>query len=381
MTYLLINYEFPPLGAGAATASKNLGAALSRRGNRVVVLTSAYKHLCGVSEEEGMTVIRVPAWRTSIHRSGIVQMSAYILSGSLHAPKIVKGHQVQRIIAFFSIPGGVVARWLEYRHSIPYALSLRGGDVPGTEPGLWLFYKMLTGLRRNIMRHARYVSAPSTGLKQLAEKADPFTVQVIPNGVDCEFFKPGPHSEHSTLTLLSVGRLHRQKNVQRMLETLLAIRNQSGLPAIARVIGDGPERKNLEKFARQHDLQGAVSFEGWLPRSDVAAAYRSATVLVQFSRYEGMSNTILEALASGLPVVASGIPENRELIEQERNGLLFDPNEDVSKIAQAIVRLHQNPDLRTQMSTQARQHITAKYSWDHVAATYEDHFQEIIGAS
>src|SRR3984957_4862143 len=375
MTYLLINYEFPPLGAGAATASKNLGAALSRRGNRVVVLTSAYKHLCGVSEEEGMTVIRVPAWRTSIHRSGIVQMSAYILSGSLHAPKVVKGNQVQRIIGFFSIPGGVVARWLEYRHSIPYAVSLRGGDVPGTEPGLWLFYKMLTGLRRNIIRHAHYVSTPSTGLKQLSEKADPFTVQVIPNGVDCEFFKPGPPSEHSTLTLLSVGRLHRQKNVQRMLETLLAIRNQSGLPAIARVIGDGPERKNLEKFARQHDLQGAVSFEGWLPRSDVAAAYRSATVLVQFSRYEGMSNTILEALASGLPVVASGIPENRELIEQERNGLLFDPDEAVPNIARAIVRLYESPGVWREMSRQARERITAKYSWDHVAEMYENCFQ------
>ena len=59
MTYLLINYEFPPLGAGAATATKYLGAALSRRGNRVVVLTSAYKGLPPVSEEDGMTVIRL----------------------------------------------------------------------------------------------------------------------------------------------------------------------------------------------------------------------------------------------------------------------------------------------------------------------------------
>ena len=350
MTYLLINYEFPPLGAGAATASKNLGAALSRRGNRVVVLTSAYKHLCGVSEEDGMTVIRVPAWRTSIHRSGIIQMTAYILSGSRHAPRVAQGYQVERVLAFFSIPGGVVARWLQYRRSIPYAVSLRGGDVPGTEPGLRLFYKMLTGLRRNIMRHARYVSAPSIGLKQLSERADPFTVQVIPNGVDCEYFKPGPKSEPFPLTLLSVGRLHPQKNVPRMLEILLAIRNQSGIPATARVIGDGPERKNLEKFARRHDLESAVSFEGWLPRSEVAAAYRSATVLVQLSRYEGMSNTILEALASGLPVVASRIPENMELIEPERNGLLFDPNEEVSKIAAAIVHLHENPDLWAQMS-------------------------------
>ena len=374
VTYLLINYEFPPLGAGAASASKHLGVALSRRGNRVVVLTSAYKQLCGVSEEDGMTVIRVPAWRTSTHRSGIIQMTAYILAGSRHAPRIAQAYQIERVLAFFSIPGGVVARWLQHRRSIPYAVSLRGGDVPGTESGLRVFYKVLTGLRRNIIHHARYVSAPSLGLKQLSEQADPFTVQVIPNGVDCEYFKPGSKSEHPPLTLLSVGRLHPQKNVACMLEILLAIRNEFDIPATARVIGDGPERKNLEKFAHRHDLSGVVSFEGWLPRTEVAAAYRSATVLVQPSRYEGMSNTILEALASGLPVVASRIPENVELIEPERNGLLFDPNEEVSKIAQAIVGLYERPDLWTQMSIQAREQTTAKYSWDHVAALYENHF-------
>jgi glycosyltransferase involved in cell wall biosynthesis len=373
MNYLLINYEFPPLGAGAATASKNLGVALSRRGNRVVVLTSGYKHLCGVSEEDGMTVIRVPALRTSIHRSGILQMTAYMLSGSYHAPRVAQGYQIERALAFFSIPGGVVARWLHYRRSIPYGVSLRGGDVPGTEPGLRLFYKMLASLRRNIIHHARYVSAPSTGLKRLAEQADQFAVQVIPNGVDCEFFKPGPKPERPPLTLLSVGRLHRQKNVSLMLEILQAVRRQSGIPATARVIGDGPERKTLEKIAHRHDLDGAVSFEGWLPRSDVAAAYRSATVLVQLSSYEGMSNTILEALASGLPVVASRIPENMELIEQERNGLLFDTNEGASTIARAIVRLYEGPDLWTQMSNQARERMT-RFSWDHVAEMYEKCF-------
>lgn len=374
MTYLLINYEYPPLGAGAASATRNLGVALSRRGNRVVVLTSAYKEHRGISEEDGITVVRVPAWRNSVHRSGIIQMTAYILSSSLQAARVAKKYNVERVVAFFSIPGGVVARWLQCHRSIPYAVSLRGGDVPGTEPGLRLFYDVLTGLRRNIIRHARYTTAPSVGLKQLSERADPLTVQVIPNGVDCQYFRPGPQSEPSSLTLLSLGRLHRQKNVQRMLEVLLAIRDQSGLPATARVIGDGPERQNLEKFARQHNLASAVSFEGWLPRNDVAAAYRSATVLVQLSSYEGMSNTILEALASGLPVVASRIPENMELIEPDANGLLFSSDEEVSKVAQAILLLYQSPDLLTQMRLQARKRVIEKYTWDRVAEMYENLF-------
>jgi glycosyltransferase involved in cell wall biosynthesis len=374
MTYLLINYEYPPLGGGAATASKSLGDALVRKGNRVVVLTSAYRRLRGASDEDGVTVIRVPAWRTSIHRSGMIQMAAYIVSACWHASLIARKYQVDRVLAFFSIPGGAVARWLQHRRGIPYVVSLRGGDVPGTETDLHLFYGLLTGFRRNILRHARYISAPSAGLKQLSEKADPFAIRVIPNAVDCQYFRPEPRSEHSALTLLSVGRLHRQKNVSRTLEILLAVRDQAGISATARVIGDGPERQNLEDFVHRQGLDAAVSFEGWLPRIDLAAAYRSATVLVHLSSYEGLSNVVLEALASGLPVVASRIPENMELVESDRNGLLFDLDDPPPKIAQAIVRLYKSPDLWAQMSRQAREGVAARHSWDHVAEMYETGF-------
>jgi glycosyltransferase involved in cell wall biosynthesis len=374
MTYLLINYEYPPLGGGAATVSKNLAQALSRRGNRVIVLTSAYKEYRGASNEGGIEVFRIPALRRSIHRSGIMQMTAYILSALRRAPRIVEDYHVERILAFFSIPGGVVARWLQTRRPIPYAISLRGGDVPGTEPGLRIFYKVLTSLRREILRRARYVCAPSAGLKNLSESADPIKVQVIPNGVDCDCFKPGPKTADTALSLLSVGRLHRQKNVSLTLQILLAIRNQFGAPATARIIGDGPEKVTLENFARRNNLLDAVAFEGWLPRNELAAAYQSATLLVQISNYEGMSNSMLEALASGLPVVASLIPENMELIRPEWNGLLFDPKEEASNIAQAIVRLHRNPERLTQMRINARENVVARYSWDNVAEAYESSF-------
>jgi glycosyltransferase involved in cell wall biosynthesis len=87
-----------------------------------------------------------------------------------------------------------------------------------------------------------------------------------------------------------------------------------------------------------------------------------------------MSNVVLEALASGLPVVASRIPENMELIEPELNGLLFDLNEESPKIAQAIVRLYENPDLWTKMSHRARERVISEYSWDRVAEMSEKDF-------
>jgi glycosyltransferase involved in cell wall biosynthesis len=391
-TYLLINYEYPPLGGGAATASKSLAVALTRRGNRVIVLTSGLarwegsssefrvrssefgvRSSCGISDEEGVTVIRIPAWRTNVHRSGIVQMTVYLLSACWRVPRIAREYQVERVLAFFSIPGGVVARWLHWRLGIPYAVSLRGGDVPGTEPNLRFFYALLTGLRRSILRHARYICAPSEALKKVSEAADPFSVRVIPNGVDSDYFKPETAYAPSSLTLLYVGRLHApQKNVALLLKILRAIRDQYGIPGSARIIGDGPERRALEQLAHEQGLDGAVSFEGWVPRNKVAAAYRSAAFLVHLSSYEGMSNVVLEALASGLPVVASRIPANAELIEPDKNGLLVDMNEDPSQIANAIVAVFNSPDHWKQMSSEARDRATTKYQWEHLAALYSE---------
>jgi hypothetical protein len=133
-TYLLINYEYPPLGGGAATASRNLALALKRRGNRVVVLTSAYERLRGALDEDGVIVIRIPARRRSVYRSSLSQLAAYLLSACRHVVRAADCYQADRVIAFFSIPGGAVARWLQLRRSTPYIVSVRGGDVPGTEP-------------------------------------------------------------------------------------------------------------------------------------------------------------------------------------------------------------------------------------------------------
>jgi glycosyltransferase involved in cell wall biosynthesis len=377
----LINYEYPPIGGGAATASNNLVLALQRRGNRVVVLTSAYGSLRGELDENGIVVIRIPALRKSVHRSSLVQMTAYLLSACRRVVQVADRYEADRVIAFFSIPGGVVARWLQLRRSTPYVISVRGGDVPATEPQLSGFYRLLTWLRRDILRHARKIVAPSIGLKRLSETADPVSVHVIPNGVDTTFFAPPPpgtaenQKDLPAPRLLFVGRLHWQKNVSAILRILDVIRSPFGLPAIARIVGDGPGRADLEKLAKELRLDSAITFEGWLSRAEIAAAYREAFLLINLSRYEGMSNVVLEALASGLPVIASNIPGNAELIEDQTTGFLFNPDEDPIKIADQIVKLFGNPERRIAMGKSARESVISKYTWDQAAAMYEEVFR------
>ena len=368
-TFLLINYEYPPIGGGSATACQQIARTFAERGHQVVVLTSGIGSLHGTVVEDGVTIVRMRALRKSPHQSGIIEMASYLLLASPHAVKLARAHKIDSTLAFFSVPGGIVARWLHLRAGMPYVLSLRGGDVPGTEPHLAIFYRVLQPLRRDILRHARAVSAPSQGLKELSEKADSFPVQIVPNGINFDLFRPAPERRAKVPTLLSVGRLHTQKNVDYLLNLVAALKHKTAVRA--QIIGDGPERSRLEAAAAALGIADSVQFDGWLPREAVREAYQSATFLVHASSYEGMSNVILEALASGLPVAASQIPENAGLIQDGANGFLFDPNGDPGQLVDRISPLFQDQTNWDRLSAAARATIEKQFSWNHVADLYE----------
>jgi glycosyltransferase involved in cell wall biosynthesis len=367
--FLLINYEYPPIGGGSATACQQIARTFAKRGHRVVVLTSGIGPLHGAVVEDGVAIVRLRALRKSPHQSGIIEMASYLLLASGHALRLARSNQIDAALAFFSVPGGIVARWLNLRTRVPYVVSLRGGDVPGTEPHLEIFYRALQPLRRDIFKHARAVCAPSQGLKALSEKTDPFPVQVVPNGINTELFRPEPQRRLKVPTLLSVGRLHAQKNVGYLLNLVAAIKSKAEVRAL--IIGDGPERPGLEAIAASLGITDSVQFSGWLPRDEVRKAYQSATFLVHASSYEGMSNVILEALASGLPVVASQIPGNTELIQDDANGFLFDPAGDPGQLADRISPLFQDPANWDRLSIAARATIEKRFSWNHTADLYE----------
>jgi glycosyltransferase involved in cell wall biosynthesis len=334
-----------------------------------VVLTAGIGSLHGTVVEDGVTIVRTSALRKSPHQSGIIEMASYTLLASWHAVGLARSHQIDSALAFFSVPGGIIARWLNLWTRIPYVVSLRGGDVPGTEPHLAIFYRVLQPLRRDIFKHARATCAPSQGLKTLSEKTDPFPVQVVPNGINTDLFQPEPGRRTNVPTLLSVGRLHSQKNVGYLLNLVAALKNRTEIRA--QIIGDGPERAGLERSAAALGITDCVQFRGWLSREAVREAYQSATFLVHGSSYEGMSNVILEALATGLPVIASDIPENVELIKDDANGFLFDPAADPTLLAERILPLFQDQTTWNRLSAAARATIEKKFSWNHAADLYE----------
>ena len=109
-------------------------------------------------------------------------------------------------------------------------------------------------------------------------------------------------------------------------------------------------------------------FHNWVTQSIAASYYKSADICVFPSRHEGFGIVILEAMASGTPVIASDIPSFREILSDGIDGTLF-KNEDVDSLCEAVLALYNNPRLRTQLTSNATQKVT-QYSWDKIAEKY-----------
>ncbi|MCO5165515.1 MAG: glycosyltransferase [Planctomycetes bacterium] len=164
----------------------------------------------------------------------------------------------------------------------------------------------------------------------------------IPNGVDADAWQadvvPAALPWPSGRTVLFLGRLAVQKRVDVLLDAFARLGGDARL-ALA---GDGPLRRALEERARDLGLGGRVAFLG--QREDVLALHRAARVVVLPSEGEGLSNVLLEALASGTPVVATDVPGTREVVTPEVEALLVPPN-DPAALAAALGRVLDDPDL------------------------------------
>ncbi|MFT6435713.1 MAG: glycosyltransferase involved in cell wall biosynthesis [Candidatus Azotimanducaceae bacterium] len=371
--YLLLNYEYPPIGAGAANATYHMAREIVRLGHSCTVLTSSYNGLKGLSLEEGIEVHRVPAIRKSSSRSNLLEMMSYLLSAAVSLKRVLNQQPITGSIIFFGFPCGPLGLILKAIFKIPYVISLRGGDVPGTEPSLYWIYKLLAPIRRLVYRNSLSVVANSNGLAGLSTLSDPYPVDIIRNGVDVDFFYPRASRHDDILKILFVGRLHSQKNVDFLIQAFSEFQKLSPNARLS-IVGQGPEQQNLENFVKENRLSG-VEFLGWRSKEQLRELYCSADCLVNPSSYEGMPNVLLEAMACGLTVVASDSTGNNEVIDSGRTGLLF-PLLDKDALVSIWKSLESDPKTGQDLSTNARQEMVTHYSWTTVATQYLEYFDD-----
>ncbi|WP_245764651.1 glycosyltransferase [Planctomicrobium piriforme] len=199
---------------------------------------------------------------------------------------------------------------------------------------------------------------------------------VIPNGVE---IPPPPGLTRAELLqqlglppearlIAFVGRLAPQKGLRHLLWAAQLLR-QADPNAYLLLIGDGPERSDLEQYARDVEVTSHLRLLGH--RRDAASLLHLIDVFWLGSQFEGMSNSLMEAMACGRPVVVSDIPPNRELVQHGVEGWIVNPGDSVG-FAQYTLRLLQEPELFTRMGQAGAQKMQAAYSVDRMVARYAE---------
>ena len=364
MKVLMLNYEYPPLGGGAANANRYLLDELKHKDVEIDLVTSAKDEYNQEAISENITLHRLDVNKKEFHHWSQIEILRYLSKGFLKSIQLKRRNDYDVVHAWFGFPSGLMARLL----GIPYIVALRGSDVPGYNERFSTQYKLLTPVIKEVWKSAEEVIPNSEGLKDLAQKTLKIDMSVIPNGIKLEDFQPEYDRESKVLRLLCVSRLTERKRVSDIIKSIKNVDNVE-----LTVIGSGQKEDELKDLAKSLDLENKVQFTGRLPHEDLPQWYSEADVFVLPSLNEGMSNTVLEAMASGLPVITTDTGGTEELIKG--NGVIV-PKKDPDSIRSEIIEYRESREKLIEQGKRSR-NMAEEMSWEKVADSYYEVYREI----
>jgi len=235
---------------------------------------------------------------------------------------------------------------------------------------------------RILLKFTYKVICNSNAVKNFYQKTERIPenkLSVVYNGVDLsEFQKINPDKtgiEKKGGLIGAGGRFTQQKG---FINLLMAV------PEILKIlpdtkfvlVGDGPLRKSFEEFTKNHTISDSVIFTGY--RKDILSIFSLCDIIVVPSLFEGMPNIVLEAMALKKPVIGTDIPEIAELIEDGQNGFLVPVKDNFKEIAEKIILLLKNPDIRRNMGEKGYNLIKTNFSIENMVKRYENIYMESL---
>ena len=376
MKIMMLNYEFPPIGGGAGKAHLAILKQYAIRNDILVdVVTSGPKPGSYIEKlSDNITIYKVGVHKKNLHHWRKIEVVEWLAKAHWTYHRLIKENKYDLVHAFFGLPTG----WLCYRtaNRLPYIISLRGSDVPGGHARLQLEYKLLGPLLKRIWTRASALVACSEGLKARALRFLPSAnIDIIPNGIDLDKFHPGSSRELSgELKLLTVGRLSVTKRFEMLVEAV-EILSKQGKNVRLTISGGGGLLDELRNLVEQKKLTDIINLTGRIESEKMPDVYGAHDMFVSASMQEGMSNAMLEAMASGLPIITTRCEGVDELISD--NGIVVG-KDSAEALAEAINNLAENKQAYSSMCALARRRAE-NFDWDKVADGYVKLYQRVLG--
>lgn len=371
MNLLFINNEFPPIGGGGSTVTKYAIRYLVKAGHTVTLVTSRFGNLPHQEIIDGATVVRIPALRKYKDYSSMFELVTFGVSALIYCLWFTMKNKVDFTFAFFAVPAGWVAWILYYLRGIPYGVYFGGSDIPNANPSRFTtIYPLITPLLKAIWKKATFRSVCSQELQGLARKADATSEFLyIPNGVETDRFAPTTRPDNPKVKILFIGRLIPRKGFHRVVRALPKVQAMAKVPFTVEVVGTGAHRAELDALAEELNVSQLISYVGMVPYDELEKSYQDADIFVLTSLSEGMPSVILEAMGAGLPVIASNVGGNNEIVKEGENGFLI-MGDDVDILADKMSLLINDSSLRKQMGQKSREYAM-QYDWKHIMGRYD----------
>ena len=356
---LMINYEYPPIGGGTAKACEKVINNINDEDVKIHLITSSPSNYYRETHEN-LVIDRIDVHKEEDHVWKFTEVFWFIFKASYHARKLTSKKDFDIVHAWTGFPCGTVARFLGH----PYIVSLRGGDVPEFDERFTLYYPFLKPLIKNIWSNAKNVIPNSTGLKELAKQTMDREMMVIPNGVNTEKFYPKDEynkCSNDTLKLVTVCRLSEMKRTS---DVIRAVKDLDDVQLD--IIGTGDLENRLKELTSELGLESKVRFLGYVENEDLPDFLNRADIFLLPSLNEGMSNAILEAMSSGLPIVMTDVGGSDELIDG--NGFIVE-KKNPGDINKALKKYSEDPKLIEKHGRKSRE-IAESKDWKNISEQF-----------
>lgn len=368
----MLNFEYPPIGGGAAIAIYHLLEEFKNCPDwEIDLVTSCSNGFEIESLSENITMFKLGIKKKDLHFWRMSEIASWTWKAYWFYRRLINEKKYDLCHCWFGWPSGIIGYL--FRKKVPYIVALRGSDVPGYNERLKILDRIgLKFISRIIWRNAKAVTASSNDLRKLAKKTfEEINIDVIYNGVNIDEFSPKVNESNSNFEILFVGRLIKRKGIEYLLQAFREVFKEYKNCKLT-IAGEGPERMHLENYCRKMKIKQSVKFLKAVERKDLPKVYQKVSAFVLPSLEESLSNAMLEAMASGLPIITSKTGTS-ELVD--KNGFVVEKGNYI-QIKEAILKYIRYPDLLIRHGQQSRK-LAEKMTWSYTAKAYTEIYNRI----